>query len=39
MFSIASIPGQSEYDTKLRDALQSNVSSVVMSLKEAGQGA
>eukprot|EP00668_Euglena_longa_P020888 GGOE01026005.1.p1 GENE.GGOE01026005.1~~GGOE01026005.1.p1 ORF type:complete len:615 (+),score=169.35 GGOE01026005.1:45-1889(+) len=38
MFSIATIPNQSEYDTKLRDALQSNVSSVVMSLKEAGLG-
>jgi len=37
MFSIANIPDQTEYDRKLKDALQSNVSSVIMSLKESGQ--
>eukprot|EP00993_Chasmostoma_nieuportense_P006974 NODE_765_length_1887_cov_29.721023_g712_i0.p1 GENE.NODE_765_length_1887_cov_29.721023_g712_i0~~NODE_765_length_1887_cov_29.721023_g712_i0.p1 ORF type:complete len:622 (-),score=144.51 NODE_765_length_1887_cov_29.721023_g712_i0:21-1715(-) len=37
MFSIANIPDQTEYDTKLRDALQSNVSSVIMNLRDSGQ--
>eukprot|EP01012_Entosiphon_sulcatum_P010009 TRINITY_DN15783_c0_g6_i1.p1 TRINITY_DN15783_c0_g6~~TRINITY_DN15783_c0_g6_i1.p1 ORF type:complete len:679 (-),score=94.09 TRINITY_DN15783_c0_g6_i1:13-2049(-) len=37
MFSVANIPEQTEYDRKLKDALQSNVASVIMSLRETGQ--
>jgi hypothetical protein len=36
MFSIANIPDQTDYDLKLKDALQSNVSSVIMSLRDLG---
>eukprot|EP00760_Papus_ankaliazontas_P031497 PhM_4_TR5312/c0_g1_i1/m.81901 len=35
MFSIASIPNQSEYELKLKDALQSNVSAVVVAKMRA----
>lgn len=36
MFSIATIPDQTDYDIKLKGALHSNVSAVIMSLKDAG---
>lgn len=38
MFSIATIPGQTAHDVALREALQANVSAVVMALREEERG-